>query len=655
MKKILRTLPVMLAVCMLFLYSCEKEEDKMPNALYTDVTASIIKSDLVVDASISPYEAIFDVSPAYDQGHLPFATNVGSVDALGGMLSGLDKSKTYLVYCHGDAPSIAAAELMVENEFMKVHRLEGNYDAWDKVSFVDVAAAKVKSKIEAGDFKAIFDVSPLFTEGHLPGTTNANASGGGTTLAELIEGMDKTKSYLVYCHGDAPSIAGAQLMEDAGFENVFRLEGNYGAWVGASYDVEINYSYTDVMASKIKSDLVDDASISPYEAIFDVSPAYDQGHLPFATNVGSVDALGGMISGLDKSLTYLVYCHGDAPSIAAAELMIENGFMKVHRLEGNYGAWDKVSFVDVAAAKVKSKIEAGDFKAIFDVSPLFTEGHLPSATNANASGGGTALAELIEGMDKTKSYLVYCHGDAPSMAGAQLMEDAGFENVYRLEGNYGAWVGAGYDVELKSYTDVMASQIKSDLVDDASISPYEAIFDVSPAYEQGHLPFATNVGSVDALGGMLSGLDKNLSYLVYCHGDAPSIAAAELMIENGFMNVHRLEGNYGAWDKVSFVDVAAATVKSKIDAGDFKAIFDVSPLFTQGHLPGATNANASGGGTALADLIEGMDKTKSYLVYCHGDAPSMAGAQLMEDAGFENVYRLEGNYGAWVDAGYDVE
>jgi len=206
-----------------------------------------------------------------------------------------------------------------------------------------------------------------------------------------------------------------------------------------------------------------------------------------------------------------------------------------------------------------------------------------------------------------------------------------------------------------SYTDIMASQIKTDLVDDASISPYEAIFDVSPSYDQGHLPFATNAGSVDGLGNMLDGLDKSKSYLVYCHGDAPSIAGAELMIENGFLNIHRLEGNYGAWDEVSFVDIAAATVKSKIDAGDFETIFDVSPAYNQGHLPGATNANEGGGGTSLSSLIANMDKTKSYLVYCHGDAPAMAGAQLMEDAGFKDVYRLEGNYGAWTDAGYDVE
>jgi rhodanese-related sulfurtransferase len=211
------------------------------------------------------------------------------------------------------------------------------------------------------------------------------------------------------------------------------------------------------------------------------------------------------------------------------------------------------------------------------------------------------------------------------------------------------------DMGTQSYTDIMASEIKMELVDDASISPYEAIYDVSPVYAEGHLPFSSDAGGLDGLESMLDGLDKSKSYLVYCHGDGPSIAAAELMVDNGFENVHRLEGNYGAWDAVSFVDITASKAKAKIDAGEFKAIFDVSPVYAQGHLPGASNANAGGGGTDLSELIANMDKSKSYLVYCHGNAPAMAGAQLMEDAGFKNVFRLEGNYGAWVDAGYDVE
>ncbi len=239
MKKIIRTLPVMLALSILFLSSCKKdEEDPMPGSSYTDVMADNLKNDLVDDAAISPYEAIFDVSPYYNKGHLPFASNAGSVDGLGNMLVGLDKSKTYLVYCHADGPSIAGANLMAENGFSNVHRLQGNYGAWNDVSFVDIAASEVKSKIDAGDFEAIYDVSPLFSEGHLPGATNANGNAGGTDLSELIESMDKTKQYLVYCHGDAPAMSGAQLMENAGFKNVYRLEGNFGAWVDAGYEVE---------------------------------------------------------------------------------------------------------------------------------------------------------------------------------------------------------------------------------------------------------------------------------------------------------------------------------------------------------------------------------------------------------------------------------
>jgi rhodanese-related sulfurtransferase len=238
MKKTIKIVPALLAVSILFIYSCEKDEDPSDDGSYTDVMASQLQIDLVDDASISPYEAIFDVSPAYNQGHLPFATSAGSVDGLDHMLGALDKNKLYLVYCHADGPAIAGAELMVENGFSNVHRLEGNFSAWDEVSFVDIGPGVAKSKIDGGEFEAMFDVSPHFNEEHIAGATNANGSAGGTDLSELIEDMDKTKSYLVYCHANSPAMAGAQLMEDAGFENVYRLEGNFGAWVEAGYGVE---------------------------------------------------------------------------------------------------------------------------------------------------------------------------------------------------------------------------------------------------------------------------------------------------------------------------------------------------------------------------------------------------------------------------------
>lgn len=240
MKKIIRTLPILILLPTLLLVSCDDENDDMPVPLpsYTDIMADKVKTEIVDDANISPYAAIFDVSPYFDDGHLPFATSTGSVDGLSKLLSGLDKSKSYLVYCHGDGPSIAGAELMETNGFTNVFRLEGNYGGWDDISFADISAAKVKMKMTAGHFEAIFDVSPYYNNGRIPGAMNANASGGGTDLADLIKGKDKTKTYLVYCHGNGPAMAGAQLMEDEGFKNVFRLEGNFGAWVDAGYDVE---------------------------------------------------------------------------------------------------------------------------------------------------------------------------------------------------------------------------------------------------------------------------------------------------------------------------------------------------------------------------------------------------------------------------------
>jgi rhodanese-related sulfurtransferase len=50
-----------------------------------------------------------------------------------------------------------------------------------------------------------------------------------------------------------------------------------------------------------------------------------------------------------------------------------------------------------------------------------------------------------------------------------------------------------------------------------------------------------------------------------------------------------------------------------------------------------------------------LDKSKPYLVYCHTESASRQGAQKLVDAGFTMVYRLEGEYDAWVDAGYMVE
>ncbi len=102
-----------------------------------------------------------------------------------------------------------------------------------------------------------------------------------------------------------------------------------------------------------------------------------------------------------------------------------------------------------------------------------------------------------------------------------------------------------------------------------------------------------------------------------------------------------------------YIDVSAMDAMELISSTPELIIIDVSPSYEKGHIPGAVNYYVGDG--SLDTAIPSLDSNAIYLVYCHVDSASISGAKKLVDAGFENVYRLEGNYAAWVDAGYDVE
>lgn len=109
-------------------------------------------------------------------------------------------------------------------------------------------------------------------------------------------------------------------------------------------------------------------------------------------------------------------------------------------------AAEKASYVDVTPAEAKALIEKTPDIVIIDVSPAYAKGHLPKAINYYAGDG--SLDRAIPKLDKNKTYLVYCHIDSVSILGATKLVDAGFTKVYRLKGNYRAWVDAGYPIEM---------------------------------------------------------------------------------------------------------------------------------------------------------------------------------------------------------------
>ena len=107
--------------------------------------------------------------------------------------------------------------------------------------------------------------------------------------------------------------------------------------------------------------------------------------------------------------------------------------------------------------------------------------------------------------------------------------------------------------------------------------------------------------------------------------------------------------------KDTYMDIKPAEAYERWQNNEFDLIIDVVGLdiYSLGHLPGAVNYVWADG--TLRNKIPDLDPTWTYLVYCHSDPPSTDSAQTMVNAGFENVYRLEGNYIAWLSAGYPIE
>ena len=108
-----------------------------------------------------------------------------------------------------------------------------------------------------------------------------------------------------------------------------------------------------------------------------------------------------------------------------------------------------------------------------------------------------------------------------------------------------------------------------------------------------------------------------------------------------------------AAEPVGYTDISPAEAWELISRTPDLVIIDVSPHYDEWHLPGAVHYYL--GDDSLDEAIPMLDKSKTYLVYCHVDSVAQAGAEKLVEAGFMDVYRLEGNYGAWVDAGYPIE
>ena len=56
----------------------------------------------------------------------------------------------------------------------------------------------------------------------------------------------------------------------------------------------------------------------------------------------------------------------------------------------------------------------------------------------------------------------------------------------------------------------------------------------------------------------------------------------------------------------------------------------------------------------LDNILSGMEKEKTYLVYCLIGGRSRSVTNKMRELGFENVYNLDGGIKGWKNKGFDV-
>jgi rhodanese-related sulfurtransferase len=70
----------------------------------------------------------------------------------------------------------------------------------------------------------------------------------------------------------------------------------------------------------------------------------------------------------------------------------------------------------------------------------FERGIIPNARNMDIY-KGQGFIYLLEELDKSKPYYVYCHAGIRSAKACEIMQEMGFKTTYNLVGGMSAWNG----------------------------------------------------------------------------------------------------------------------------------------------------------------------------------------------------------------------
>jgi rhodanese-related sulfurtransferase len=106
------------------------------------------------------------------------------------------------------------------------------------------------------------------------------------------------------------------------------------------------------------------------------------------------------------------------------------------------GCSSSSSAVDLSVSEFSSKVaEAGIITLDVRTPGEFNEGHIEGAKLIDFQSGN--FESEIATLDKSKTYAVYCRSGSRSGQAVKIMSDAGFTNIYNLDGGVIDWASAG--------------------------------------------------------------------------------------------------------------------------------------------------------------------------------------------------------------------
>ncbi|MBE8540131.1 rhodanese-like domain-containing protein [Geoglobus acetivorans] len=101
------------------------------------------------------------------------------------------------------------------------------------------------------------------------------------------------------------------------------------------------------------------------------------------------------------------------------------------------------------------------------------------------------------------------------------------------------------------------------------------------------------------------------------------------------------------------VDEAYRLIQENRDNPEFIIIDVRTPQeYSQMHIDGAINIDFYS--PKFRDELNGLDKSKTYLIYCRTGHRSGEALKIMDELGFEHVYEMEGGIMQWMAKGYPV-